>query len=387
MMLRKAKAQGKPYDIALIDTKIPGMHSVELARAISGDAEIQGTRLIMLNALAAREMPEAARAAGVADYLNKPVRRAELFQSIAGAMGAAQIETVPSRSEKEDAPLAAHVLLVEDNSVNQEICVQMLVNLGCDVEVVEDGRAGLEAAFGRRYDVVLMDCQMPVMDGFEASAAIRARELATGGAAPRRMPIVALTANAMAGDRERCLAAGMDDYLSKPFNKDALRAVLERVLRGATHKGAAPLAQTCEASAVDAKPELRTASGDSAAKIPAEAAVIDQKALDNIRKLQKPGAPNILDKIINLFFQDGVRQIVSMRDAVAAGDTNILKRAAHTLKSNSANLGALELAESCKEMEVQAGAAHLTNAEAVITRIELEYARVCDALAGQRAQA
>jgi CheY-like chemotaxis protein/HPt (histidine-containing phosphotransfer) domain-containing protein len=389
-MLRKSQAQGTPYDIALIDTKIPGMHWTELAREISVDSAIRDTRLIMLNALGGREASDAAREAGVTAYLNKPVRRAELFQCIAGAMGAAQADTGPARSiETQESPLSAHVLLVEDNSVNQEICAQMLVSLGCDVEVVNDGKAGVEAAFSRRYDVVLMDCQMPVMDGFEASAAIRARELDPVSATRGRMPIIALTANAMTGDRERCLAAGMDDYLSKPFKKEALRVVLERWLKREQHTDGAVVRETEEPSQAVRRspPLLRVVGRDELANAPVEQSLIDQKALDNIRKLQKPNAPSILDKIINLYFKDTPQQILLMRASLAAGDSDALMRAAHSLKSNSANLGALQLAKWCKEMEAQAGAAHLENAEQSITRIELEYARVRAALADQTARA
>jgi signal transduction histidine kinase/CheY-like chemotaxis protein len=134
-------------------------------------------------------------------------------------------------------PLVARVLVVEDNRINQEICVAMLKRLGCETEVAANGRAGVEAAFARAFDLVLMDCQMPEMDGFEAALTIRAREAAVdlergeAGAPARRLPIIALTANAMQGDRERCLAAGMDDYLAKPFKKEQLGAVLERWLQ------------------------------------------------------------------------------------------------------------------------------------------------------------
>jgi two-component system sensor histidine kinase/response regulator len=390
-MLREAQVQGAPYDIALIDTKIRGMHSIELARAIAAEPELRCTRVIMLNGLAAREMPDSAREAGVAAYLNKPVRRAELFQCIAGAMGApspdaANPRPLESPLENQEAPLGAHVLLVEDNSVNQEICVQMLVNLGCDVEVVNDGRAALETAFKQAYDVVLMDCQMPVMDGFEASAAIRSREIEAAGPGRRRLPIIALTANAMAGDRERCLAAGMDDYLSKPFKKEALRAVLERWLKAPGEKGGIVTPQTPHGEpARHITPVLRAVSSEAPATANADDPIIDHKALDHVRKLQRPGAASIVDKVVNMYFKDAPRQILSMRSALVARDGNTLMRAAHTLKSSSANVGALRLAASCKAMETQAGAEQLDQAEQLISRIELEYSRVYDALSKQSA--
>jgi CheY-like chemotaxis protein len=135
------------------------------------------------------------------------------------------------------APLRhVHVLLAEDNRVNQEVCKAMLIKLGCQADIAPNGRVAVERAAAQRYDIVLMDCQMPEVDGFEAAAAIRARERdaehADPAAASRgRLPIIALTANAMPGDRERCLAAGMDDYLTKPFNKDQLEAAIVRWAR------------------------------------------------------------------------------------------------------------------------------------------------------------
>jgi two-component system sensor histidine kinase/response regulator len=384
-MLHKAEAQQTPYDVALIDMKIPGMPANELARTIAADPVLRRTRLIMLNAPTAREMPASSRQAGIAASLSKPVRRAELFQCIACAMGAAQPDTPQARAAEDREPaLSAHILLVEDNTVNQEICAAMLVSLGLDVEVVNDGRAGVEAAFSRRYDVVLMDCQMPVMDGFEAAAAIRARESENGSASRRRLPIVALTANAMKGDRERCLAAGMDDYLSKPFEKAALRAVLERWLTP-SHQAGRPAKTAAEVHELRsaALPPLpgRGGNEDAAIEQRADHAIIDQKPLDSIRKLQRPGTPSILDKVIDIYFRDAPRQIASMRDSIAAGDRTTLKRAAHTLKSNSANLGAHELADLCNELEVDAGGAPLENATSSVERIAREYARVHPALA------
>ncbi|HEV7803669.1 MAG TPA: response regulator, partial [Burkholderiales bacterium] len=236
-MLHEAAARNVPYDLALVDMKMPGMNGLELAQAIHADPRIASTRLIMLSSLFSGDAT-AARQAGFAACLSKPVRRTELYQSIAGVVGGTAAPAAPVHAaEAESSRAPGRVLLVEDNRVNQEICKAMLRKLSCEVDVANDGRAGVEAALNGRYDIVLMDCQMPVMDGFQAATAIRAREvelddeLRASGLPPRRMPIVALTANAMQGDRERCLAAGMDDYLAKPFKKDQLGAMLDKWLR------------------------------------------------------------------------------------------------------------------------------------------------------------
>ncbi len=234
-MLHEAAARRTPYDVLLIDMKMPGMNGLELAQAIRAEGLLGATRLIMLTSLTSRDIAATAREAGFAACLYKPVRRAELYQCLTGAVGTTAADTPPPYGmQTQPAPLAAQVLVAEDNLVNQEICIAMLGALGCEFEVAGDGRAAVEAMFSRAYDVVLMDCQMPGMDGFEATVAIRAREaelnadLVRIGLPPRRTPIIALTANAMDGDRERCLAAGMDDYLAKPFKNEQLDAVLRR---------------------------------------------------------------------------------------------------------------------------------------------------------------
>jgi CheY-like chemotaxis protein len=230
-MLRTAAASGRPYDIALVDMKMPGMSGADLARHVREEGALGRTQLILLTSMSSCDMASA-QAMGFAAYLNKPVRRSELHWRIAGVLDGtlAPSPALPAPSLQPAAPV--RVLLVEDNRVNQEVGKAMLRKLGCEVDVAEDGRAGLDAVFAKHYDIVMMDCQMPNMDGFEATAAIRSREaeleVAGGPSAARRVPIIALTANAMKGDRERCLEAGMDDYLAKPFSKEQLETVLNR---------------------------------------------------------------------------------------------------------------------------------------------------------------
>ena len=222
----------EPYAIALIDMKMPGMSGIELAHAISAEWKAAAPRLIMLTSLMPGDGVKAAREAGIAATLNKPVRRSDLERAIRDAIGA-PIDAGPVAPEPTTATMAtriasARVLLAEDNPVNQTVASSMLRQLGYHVEVANDGEEALARSADGRYDVILMDCQMPVMDGFEATMAVRAREAL--GRHGVRVPIVALTANAVQGDRERCLAVGMDDYLAKPFRKSQLQEVIERQL-------------------------------------------------------------------------------------------------------------------------------------------------------------
>ena len=235
-MLAAAEAQGAPYEIALIDMKMPGMDGLELAQAMR-ERLACAPRMIMLSSISAPELESSARTAGYGAYISKPVRRADLYKAMARLLSKApepRVAAAPLQKELPAGVPRARVLVVEDNRVNQEVCLAMLRRLGCEAQVAGDGKAGVKAVMTGEFDLVLMDCHMPEMDGYEATSAIRAREaelnvlLREGGLSARRMPIVALTANAMEGDRERCLAAGMDDYLTKPFKKERLEEAIER---------------------------------------------------------------------------------------------------------------------------------------------------------------
>jgi CheY-like chemotaxis protein len=236
---REAAASGQPFDAALIDMKMPSMDGMELTAAIKADPATAPMRIAMLTSVTAMGEARAAREAGVALYLNKPVRRDELYRALTTLLGTpTALGDADSSIAVAPAPIAAavttanaltgkHVLLAEDNVINQMLACTVLGQLGCAVTVATDGRQAVRQFADQRFDLVLMDCQMPEMDGFEATQQIRQAEAAAGQG---RVPIVAVTANAMQGDRERCAAAGMDDYLSKPFTKQGLRRVLEKWL-------------------------------------------------------------------------------------------------------------------------------------------------------------
>ncbi len=226
-LLRQEAARGGGFAVALVDMKMPRMNGLELVRAIKDDAGLAPLPVIMLTSLGREGEMAAARTAGVACYLCKPVRQEELRNAIAallepaeGRVDAACVRS-PARTRFD-----GRILLAEDNPVNQAVALGMLETLGVEVDVADNGRQAVDRIAARRYDLVLMDCQMPELDGFGATAEIRRREQG----AQARVPIVALTANALEGDREICLAAGMDDYLAKPFTRERLVTVLARWL-------------------------------------------------------------------------------------------------------------------------------------------------------------
>ncbi|HUU32421.1 MAG TPA: response regulator [Vicinamibacterales bacterium] len=221
----RALAGATAYDIAILDLQMPGMDGLSLAAAIRRDPRHDGMQIVVLSSVG-RDVPAPALAEQrISRCLTKPVRQSELYDCLA-SLATTDVEEAPPPSASR-VQFAGLVLVVEDNEVNQQVATAMLRRMGCEVDVVANGREGLDALETTRYDLVFMDCHMPVMDGFAATAAIRATEARRGRP---HQPIVALTADALAGDAEKCLSSGMDDYLAKPFGLTELRAVLERWL-------------------------------------------------------------------------------------------------------------------------------------------------------------
>jgi signal transduction histidine kinase/DNA-binding response OmpR family regulator len=227
--LREASREGRPYALAILDYQMPGMDGLTLARAIQADPDLSPIPLVLLSSSAQRgEAKEAQRAHFVA-YLTKPVRQSHLYDCIFTVLSQPVGQPATSlithhRLAESQAQMRVRVLVAEDNIVNQKVAVLLLEKLNCRVDMVANGQEAVDAFSRVAYELIFMDCQMPEMDGYEASAAIRAREVKSGG----HVPIVAMTANVMPGDRERCLAAGMDDYVSKPLKSETLLAVLQR---------------------------------------------------------------------------------------------------------------------------------------------------------------
>ena len=233
-LLREATSMGRQYDLAILDLMMPGMDGFELARAIKSDPDTASMPLVMLTSFGDRQHGAKARELGVAMYLPKPVRQSQLHDCLSAVMGRSRetVQTLASQSIARDPELEnvlrrKRILLAEDNIVNQKVAIRQLKKLGVFTDAVANGREVLEALKSIPYDLVLMDCQMPEMDGYEATAEIRRRE---GEGLSRHTPIVAMTANALEGDRDRCLAAGMDDYISKPVKSGELERVLEKYL-------------------------------------------------------------------------------------------------------------------------------------------------------------
>jgi two-component system, sensor histidine kinase and response regulator len=216
-MLHDAADAGEPYDVAIVDFHMPGMSGLELCQCVQAAPRLRGTRLLMLTS--AIPGIDLTKAAGIAAHLTKPVRQARLREAIAGALATPPVPVAEPTHVYE--PVARPVVLVaEDHPVNQLVIRKLLEQEGLEVDVADDGEQALARVAAREYAAVFMDCQMPVLDGYAATAALRDTDRGEG------LPIIALTAHAMTGDRERCLAAGMDDYLAKPISPAELARVL-----------------------------------------------------------------------------------------------------------------------------------------------------------------
>jgi CheY-like chemotaxis protein/HPt (histidine-containing phosphotransfer) domain-containing protein len=252
------------------------------------------------------------------------------------------------------------VLLVEDNAVNREVAVGMLENLGYRTETAANGMLAMEAVAEGSYAAVLMDCQMPVMDGLSATSEIRRREAKSG---VPRVPIIALTANALEGNRERCLAAGMDDFLTKPFTQQQLAQLLGRWLPAAREQAPRQAAR-------------------AAPKDTASAPLIDVGVLRDIAAL---GRPALLGSLIELYLQHSPGLIVAIESAARNGQPAALAEAIHTLKSSTANLGGTRLARLLKECELLLNGGNAQEAAPLVQRIAAEYREFCDALVHEKA--
>jgi len=360
-LLAQAAARGAPYDIAIIDLALPGMDALDLARQIRARADIAKVRLVVLTRRQADL--KNARDVGIDACLAKPVRQTMLYECLVNVMAgqpqeaaAAPAVTEPASNVSADA--RGRILLVEDNLINQQVALGILQIQGYTVTVVNNGREALDAHAQGAFDLILMDCHMPEMDGFEATREIRSRERASG----QRMPIVALTANAMAQDREACLNAGMDDHLSKPFSMLTLQNMLDKWMQQ-------PKAAAAEAPA----PAPRTPA-------PKDGEVIDRLVLGQLGKVLTNGKPELLTRVINLYLVESPKLVLKLKQAAAASNAPDMASAAHSLKSSSANVGAKALSRHCEELETLARRGETDEARRILAKVEKEHRSVQRAL-------
>jgi CheY-like chemotaxis protein len=365
--LSRAMDAGRPYRLVLTDALMPDVDGFTLARQIKADGRLSGVKVIMLTSAG---LPHArTRAANISAQLVKPVKQSDLFDAILNAFVAGAALARPRGRRPRVRPAAPHrtfrVLVAEDNPTNQKLVVMLLEGRGHDVTTVGDGRQAVAKATAEAFDIILMDVQMPDMGGFEATAAIRSHERETGS----HTPIVAMTAHAMAGDRERCLAAGMDAYVSKPLRAEELLATVDRLGAPEGREGEAQGG----AVAVPAAARTDTSEGTMADDA---APVIDRNALlDSVG-----GSETLLREVVTVFLDDTPAQIASLDAATRARDANAIASAAHALKGSAGLFSKAGAYDAARRLQQAARQGELAGIDAASEDLKRELARLQDGL-------
>ena len=403
--LQQAVAAGQAFSLVLLDAMMPGMDGFALAEQIRQHRELAGGAVMMLSSAGQPNDRARCRELGLAAYVTKPIKQSELLDTILAVLSKSPPRTSAPDFSRETVPTVdlppLRILLAEDNAVNQRLALVILEKRGHTVVVARNGNEALTALDREPFDVVLMDVQMPEMDGFEATAAIRAREKATGD----HLPIIALTAHALKGDRERCLAAGMDGYLSKPLQAEALFQAIREVTKAPTpglssnlrnfRGGGTQLeANIPSPSKSNLQAETETTTKAQGARERAwnrispplklgegtgvgASGVFDlQAALDRV-----DGDRALLREIVQIFFEDASGRMVEIQEAIARQDGPALERAAHTLKGSVGNFGAQYVYEAAVALEKKGRSRDFTGIDTLYARLKEEMARFEHALA------
>jgi PAS domain S-box-containing protein len=349
--LEKSLRADQPFAVALLDGHMPDMDGFSVAQRISHDRRYSGIRLVMLTSAGQPEDVARCRKLGISAYLTKPIKQSELFDAIVSAIGQPVVERprAPQRRKRARPALRTlQVLVAEDNQVNQLVATRIFQKLGHQVTVVSNGREALSAVQAGKFDLIAMDVQMPEMDGLDATSAIRSWEKAAG----THIPIIAMTAHAMKGDRERCLAAGMDGYTSKPIRMRELEQAIAELIS-------------------PPKPSKAPVSVRSHAD-----GVIDYAAL----LAGVDGDRRLLRELVRLFLADCPQRLAEIKEAIRRGDAETLRIAAHTLKGSVGNFAAQKAFAASQRLENMGRDGDLDNAEEACVTVESELTFLSDEL-------
>jgi len=348
----------KPFDLAILDMQMPEMDGLMLASAIKSDPELAGMSLMILTSMG-RLSSEKVQQAGVAACLTKPVKQSLLYDQIASVVSGIPKEAMPERAMIKDTPpgspvtKATRILVAEDNVINQMVTLGQLQKLGYCADLAVNGLEVLIALRNKDYGIILMDCQMPEMDGYEATRRIRADTTL-----PRQPKIIAVTAHAMAGDSAKCLASGMDDYISKPVKLEDLAAKITR-----WENNPSP-----EDGTVAALPAASPAPG----VVPA----LNRERLATLKELDMDGDQGFYYSLLETFLQSARTDIDSIKETLERGAFDKLRDKAHSLKGSSRNIGADTIGEICQELETLANTHTREGAGELMERLATEFARV-----------
>jgi PAS domain S-box-containing protein len=366
-LLDEALAARDPFRAVLADTKMPGMDGDELGRVVAGETRFAGTNLVAMVSLDRQGDGRRLMQAGFAGYLLKPVGQSDLGDCLAQVIGeeSGQGRKQPGSSpSSRSLPLrsSARILLAEDNITNQQIALAMLSKLGLRADVVASGQEALDSLRRTRYDIVLMDIQMPEMDGMEATRVARS---ASGGILDRYVPIIAMTANAMQGDREACLSVGMDDYISKPVTHAALSRLLDKWLNRQVNVSSADQARP----AANVSASSRT--GGSAFIEDASQAFDEDELLDRLA-----GDRDLAKAILGVFLADIPKQIARLKGFLDGRDVGAAGQQAHTIKGAAAGVSGVALTNVAFALEKAGKAGELESARSMLGQLQIEFERL-----------
>jgi CheY-like chemotaxis protein/HPt (histidine-containing phosphotransfer) domain-containing protein len=359
----EAKETQKPFDVVITDMQMPNMDGRMLGQAIKADERLKETCLIMMTSLSQPGNSDELAAIGFAACLTKPVRTSDLYTHLAAAMAGTSPRKEPLQVVKLDPDssinhAAARILLAEDNTTNQLVATAMLKKLGCHVDTAANGQEAITSLCNLPYDLVLMDCQMPEMNGYEAARAIRE---GVSGVLNPQIPIIAMTATAMQGDREKCLEAGMNDYLSKPVQKQELAAMLNQWLPSE---------------------DCRRPQSKASASTPLESAAEPQTPVyDRAGFLERMmGDEEMVQAVVEVFLDDIPKQIESLKRSLEASDAQTALRAAHSIKGAAANVGGEALRELAAEIEKACHEGHFEFVNERCPELEHQFNRFKEAI-------
>lgn len=360
-ILHQARKDQRSFDMALLDYNMPAMNGIQLAEAIKQEECFRQLPLALLSCASDPEIERKSKLIGIKFCISKPISQLELYgalismvtdkpsdntESIDKASGHDIVESIPS--------INAHILVVEDTLVNQEVTAIMLDSYGCSYTIVVDGVEALDIVNKSSFDLILMDCQMPNMDGYEATAKLRDLEKKLS---QPRIPVIALTANAIVGDRDKCLKAGMDDYLTKPFNQKTLSEILLKWLgKNSIDNQTIKIESSAHHNLVDTTNPFilgpaTTSEFSDVLECIKRTEILDDSVLAQFRQIQKSGHEDFIERIKQAFTKDAPDHIKNLLYAAEHNDADALYKAAHALKSSSSSLGAKRLAILCQTIE------------------------------------
>jgi PAS domain S-box-containing protein len=363
-----AAAEGREFDIGVLDLNMPDMDGIELASHLKADPSTSNTTLFLLSSSGERLGASETRTKGFAASLTKPVRQSELYDCLITSLSDEDMTALEAIAEAHGqvGEARGNILLVEDNKMNQLVGSKVLAKLGYHFDIASDGAEAVQAVMLNTYDAILMDCQMPEMDGYESTVHIRRME----GSA-RHTPIIAMTAAAMEGDREKCIESGMDDYITKPVRPEVIAAVIERWVNSS------PSLPVIDVEV--ALPEVPPVPAPVRAPVVEDVAPLDMGQIGLLRSLDD-GEGAVLGEVISQYMEQSLAQRDLLADAVRAGDAYVIERTAHALRGASANVGGAKLAQICGELEDLGRTQDVSRAAPVFEMFDVEYSRVCEAL-------